>query len=188
MRLQSLSISESISDIIFYHGSTDMHMHGKNGIHIGSKLAATQALQARIGIPAIGEWDGTREYGKTLLAGKNTIERKIEELGYYCDTGFNCGPDVPLNDYYPIQRSYRAVYSDGSLISFNSKPIVFAVVIIGDMINSINRPYTDRRANSAILKDLRSGNAVGGYFYTNISEDEGSISAVVPNSSYLRII
>lgn len=53
-------ILESMNDV-FYHGSTDKGFHGKKGIHVGTKLAATQALEARIGVPAEGEWDGTRE-------------------------------------------------------------------------------------------------------------------------------
>lgn len=173
---------------IFYHGSTDKNLVGKNGIHVGTKLAATQALQARIGVPAEGEWDGTREYSKTLLAGKNTLKNKYQELGYYCNTGFNCGNDVPEEDYYPIQRTERAKYSDGTPISFNSKPIVFPVKIIGRMTNSPYHPYTDEKANSMILRNLKMGNAKSGYYYKNTGEDDGSISAVVPNSSFLKII
>ena len=72
-------LNENYNSSIFYHGSTDKNLEGKNGIHIGTKLAATQALESRIGVPSDGEWDGTREYGKTLLAGKkrlNEIEKE----------------------------------------------------------------------------------------------------------------
>ena len=75
---------------IFFHGSTDENLDGKQGIHIGTKLAATQALEARIGIPATGEWDGTREYGNTPLAGKKTLKRLNNTTKPYCETGFNC--------------------------------------------------------------------------------------------------
>ena len=37
-------------------------------------MAAAQTLQAKIGVPAKGEWDVKHEYGKTLLAGKKTFE------------------------------------------------------------------------------------------------------------------
>jgi hypothetical protein len=173
---------------VFYHGSTDKNLNSKRGIHVGTKLAATQALQARIGVPANGEWNGTKEYGKTLLAGKKTLEKKRIELGYYCDTGFNCGKDLPIEDYYPTERKERAVYSDGNLISFNSKPIIFPVKIIGNMTNTPNNPYSDTKANSMMLRNLNMGNAKSGYYYINIGEDEGSISAVVPDKSFLKII
>jgi hypothetical protein len=173
---------------IFYHGSTDKNLDGKRGIHVGTKLAATQALQARIGVPAEGEWDGKREYGKTLLAGKKTLALKDKELGYYCSTGFNCGRDMPEDDYYPTERKERARYSDGTPISSNSKPIVFPVKIIGQMSNSTRNPHSDSRANSMMIRNLKLGNAKQGYYYINIGEDEGSISAVVPDKSFLEII
>jgi hypothetical protein len=56
------------------------------------------------------------------------------------------------------------------------------------MTNSPNNPHSDDKANSMMIRNLRMGNAKSGYFYTNIGEDEGSISAVVPNSSFLRIL
>ena len=173
---------------VFYHGSTDKNLAGKKGIHIGTKLAATQALQARIGVPAEGEWDGTRKYDKTLLAGKNTLKNKYQELGYFCDTGFNCGRDVPEEDYYPTQRNERAKYSDGTPIPFNSKPIVFPVKIVGKMTNSPYKPHTDEKPNSMMLRNLKMGNAKSGYYYENIGEDEGSISAVVPDATFLKIL
>jgi len=56
---------------VFWHGSPSGDLRGSAyGLHVGSFAAAEQALNARIGVPAEGSWDGTREYGKTLLAGK----------------------------------------------------------------------------------------------------------------------
>ena len=68
-------------DEIFYHGTPDT-ISGTRGIHVGTKLAATQALEARIGVPAEGSWDGTREYGKTLLAGKKRLA-EISRVGRF---------------------------------------------------------------------------------------------------------
>ena len=181
-------INEASDFNTFYHGSTDKNLDGKKGIHVGTKLAATQALQARIGVPAEGEWDGTREYGKTLLAGKKRLNELNKELGYYCDTGFNCGEDLPEENYYPTERKYRAKYSDGTPIPFNTKPIIFPVRIVGMMTNSPHKPHTDEKANSMMLRNLRMGNAKSGYYYTNIGEDDGSISAVVPDKSFLQIL
>jgi hypothetical protein len=166
---------------IFYHGSTDKILGGKNGIHIGTKLAATEALEARIGVPAVGEWDGTREYGKTLLAGK----RKLK--GTFKNTGFNAS-NISEDDYYPTQRSDVAKYSDGTPIPMDSKPIVFPVKIIGRMTNTPRNPHEDFKANGMMMRNLKLGNAKSGYFYTNVAEDEGSISAVVPNASFLQIL
>lgn len=180
-------ITESVSNV-FYHGTPDDRLEGKKGIHVGTKLAATQALEARIGVPVNGEWDGTREYGKTLLAGRKTLERLEKERGYYCTTGFNCGHDTPEEDYYPSDREAKAVYSDGSIILLDSKPIIFPVKIIGKMSNTPYSPMSDDKANILMIRFLKTGNARSGYYYENIGEDEGSISAVVPNESFLKRI
>ena len=177
---------EYIKNGIFYHGSTDKKLDGKNGIHVGTKLAATQALQARIGVPAEGEWDGTREYGKTLLAGQKTILKKEKELGYYCNTGFNC--HAPEKDYYPTERKDRATYSNKIPIPFDCKPIIFPVKIIGKMSNSMYNPHSDIMANSLIMRALKKGNAKSGFYYINDGEDYGSISAVVPDKNFLEIL
>lgn len=171
----------------FYHGSTDTSFSGKRGIHIGSKLAATQALEARIGVPAEGEWDGTREYGKTYLAGTKSLKRREIERGYYLTTGFNAFK-VPEEDYLPAEREEKAKYSDGSEIPMDSKPNVFRVKIVGPMNNTQQTPKTDTAANSLILRQLKLGRAKNGYFYENEGEDSGSISAVVPNGSWLKIV
>lgn len=169
----------------FYHGSTDKNFAGKRGIHVGTYKACKEALEARIGVPAKGEWDGTREYGKTLLAGKNSLAKK-QKSGIFCQTGFNCGPGVPDNDYYPTDRKSRASYSDGTEITFDCKPIIFKVRIVGQMTNSPQHPYTDDKANTMMMMFLKKGNARSGYYYINDAEDYGSISAVVPNGSFLR--
>jgi len=160
----------------------------RNGIHIGTKKAASQALQARIGIPVIGEWDGTREYGKTLLCGKKSLKDKEKELGYYCITGFNCGQDVPEEDYYPSERKTKADYSDRSSVPLDVKPIIFPVKIIGRMSNTQYSPHSDMKANSLMRRSLTMGNAKSGFYYINDGEDEGSISAVVPDKSFLEFL
>lgn len=174
---------------LFYHGTTNKNLKGKTGIHVGTKLAATQALQAKIGVPAKGEWDGTREYGNTLLAGKKTLERMNYIIGYDPIINFNATDDVPEEDYYPIQRKKRATYfSSKELISLNSKPIILQVVIIGEMTNRYDSPIKDSKANNLIYNKLKHGTAKQGYYYINEYEDEYSISAVVPNSSFIKIV
>lgn len=170
-------------DAEFYHGSTDKNMNGKLGIHIGTKKAATEALESRIGVPADGEWDGSREYGKTLLMGMRRL-RELEKSGMHKITGYNT--NAPDDDYYPTDNPKKAKYSDGTVVPMNSKPIVFRVNIIGRMTNSPDNPHSDVTANSMIRRNLKSGNAKSGYFYKNDSEDAGSISAVVPDKSFLR--
>lgn len=186
MRSFKQFLKESSSEKIFYHGSTDKKLEGKNGIHVGTKQAAKEALEARIGVPAEGEWDGTREYGKTLLAGQKTL-REREKKGEFVNTGFNA--DSPEEDYYPTERKdNRATYSDRTPIPFDCKPIVFPVKIIGKMSNSFFSPHTDSQANGLMKRSLNSGKAKSGFYYKNIAEDEGSISAVVPDKSFLEIL
>ena len=56
------------------------------------------------------------------------------------------------------------------------------------MTNTTNKPHGDMRANSMMTRAIKSGNAKSGFYYTNIAEDEGSISAVVPDKTFLEII
>lgn len=169
---------------LFYHGATDMKLSGR-GIHVGTKMAATQALCAKIGVPANGEWDGTREYGKTLLAGKRTLEKLNYILGYDPIMNFNATDDVPEEDYYPKERKKRATYfSTNIVIPFNVKPVIFQVLIVGEMINSYDTPYSDAKAN----KLMSCNNIEKGCYYNNIWEDAGGVSAAVPNGSFLKIL
>ena len=167
----------------FYHGSTDKNLSGKQGIHVGTYKAAKQALEARIGVPASGEWDGEVEYSKKLLAGKNTLNRIEKEEKRYVGTGFNV--DAPEEDYYPEERKERAKYSDKSEIPMDSMPIIFPVKITGSMTNTPNNPLEDFKANGYMRRALKKGNARNGYYYENVGEDAGSISAVVPDKSFL---
>lgn len=168
----------------WWHGTPDMSLIGKNGIHVGTYEAAKEALEARIGVPAEGDWDGTKEYGKTLLAGK----KRLKELGPFLSTGFNCGADVPDENYYPGDRKERANYSDRSLIPFDVKPTMLHVDIIGRMSNTISNPHTDQQANGIMRRSLNSGKAKSGFYYNNDGEDSGSISAVVPDKTFLKIL
>lgn len=183
--MKYLKLFETYSNI-FYHGSTNDLLSGKTGIHIGTYKAAKQALEARIGVPAKGEWDGTRQYDKTLLAGKKTLKRIQEQEGRFVSTGHNCGDDVPEEDYYPTQRDKIPNYSDGSNIELDSKPIIFPVKIIGKMTNSPYNPHSDVTANALMRRNLKLRNAKSGYYYINDAEDVGSISAVVPNGNFLQ--
>lgn len=182
--LGSISESTLFESDTFYHGSTDMNMSGKQGIHVGTYEAAKQALEARIGVPAEGEWDGTRKYGETLLAGENTLTKPENR---WKSTGYNTG-DVPEEDYYPGDRKTKAMYSDRTEIPMDSKPVIFPVKIVGRMTNTTSTPHEDFRANGLMNRALKRGNAKSGFYYENVGEDEGSISAVVPDKSFLQIL
>ncbi len=174
---------------IFYHGGYDKKLSGKKGIHIGTKLAAMQAVQAMIGVPVKGEWDGTREYGKTLLAGKKTLKKLSKKLDYDPIIYFNAMDDVPEEDYYPEDRKKRATYfSSTKLIPLTVKPVVFKVVITGEMTNTYDTPHSDTMANGLMYRQIEQGNAKSGYYYKNEYEDKGSISAVVPDGLFLKIV
>lgn len=170
---------------MWYHGSP-VGQPGQGVVHVGTALAASTALEARIGVPADGKgWDGSREYGKTLLAGKDTLDR-LEKQGYshYPSTGYNCGNDVPKNDYYPSQRTERATMGSGPTavpVPLDATPAVRAYNIVGQMSNNTSHPTTDGRANGLAKRIKNSGT-----YYKNDGEDSGSISAVVPSAAHLR--
>lgn len=139
---------------------------GSSGIHIGTREAAKQALEARIGRPAEGEWDGTREYGKTLLVGH----------------GFGYGARAPKEPHLPTGE---ATYSNREPVPMHVKPDIFPVKIVGEMTNSTASPHEGFRANGLMSGQLKKGTARRGYYYTNVAEDSGSVSAVVPARSHL---
>jgi 2'-5' RNA ligase/ADP-ribose pyrophosphatase YjhB (NUDIX family) len=156
-------------DWIFYHGTPDERAweHGSAyGIHVGTEKAAHDALNARIGRPLEGVWDGTREYGKTLL-----------------DPGQPTGSERGGEARYPTGR---ATYSTGDKVPMDARPSVFPVRITGPMIGHPAAPVEDDYANSRLHGQIARGNARRGYFYRNIGEDEGSISAAVPSAVHLE--
>jgi hypothetical protein len=163
-----------------YHGTPSGDLRGgEQGLHVGTQRAATQALEARIGIRADGQpWDGTQEYGKTLLAGKKTLA-KLDPTGNNV-TGYNV--DVPEEDHYPTIG--KAVYSDKTPVATDAKPNVMPVKITGPMRNTPARPLTDVGANRIGAKIKGQSEAAGAY-YKNIGEDEGSISAVLPGPGHV---
>lgn len=151
-----------------YGGPTDTP--GSTGVHVGTQEAARQALNARVGHRADGkDWDGSTEYGKTLLAGSNTLQK----LGRM-STGYSIGNG---EDHYP---------KPDSATPHHLKPALFPVEIAGKMSNTEDRPQGDWQANGRMRGNLQRGTARSGYFYKNIAEDEGSVSAVVPGWGHLR--
>lgn len=176
----------------WYHGSPT-GFPGTNGpVHLGTEKAARQALEARIGVPAdLQGWTGNREYGKTLLAGKNTLG-KIErgELPYYNhypSSGYNM--DAPDEDYYPKPGS--AYFGDGKNggrgtdVAMSAKPAVRVYQIAGSMSNHPGAPYSDAKANGFAKAQKTRGYSKNGFYYKNDGEDSGSVSAVVPNRNHL---
>ena len=177
IKLKNL-INEIIYDYgIWYHGSPSGDLRGGiTGLHLGTFRAAKQALEARIGIPVEGEWDGNREYGKTLLCGKNTLKQKK-----IFPTGFNC--DVSNDDFYPTESPNHTPY-----LLLTMKPAIKKYKILCPLTNTKNIPYYDETANKYMYKAKKRGNAKMGYYYVNAGEDAGSISVVVPNGSCLKEI
>lgn len=175
---------------VYWHGSPSGDLRGgKTGLHIGTRKAATQALEARIGVPAEGEWDGTRPYGTTKLAGQRTLAQLSLERGYDLRTGVNAGyrGSVPDDDYYPDPKSHTwPRFSDGTKLDENANPSVRPYKISGPMSNSRNTPYEDFKANGYMQAQKTKGTAKRGMYYTNVGEDSGSISAVVPNGDHLE--
>jgi len=169
---------------VWYHGTASQDLRGgRTGLHLGTYKAATMALEAQIGVPAEGEWDGTREYGKTKLMGK----KRIPQTGRYV-SGFNC--HAPDEDYYPAQHPGidKLKFVDGTPMNMAMKPTILKMKIVGRMSNSPWRPHGDWQANGRMAGMIRRGVARSGYYYENISEDAGSISIVVPNGDWVKVI
>ncbi len=160
---------------------------GNGPVHVGTALAAKTALEARIGIPADGKgWNGDREYGKTLLAGSDTL-KKLSAQGYpnnkgFLETGMNAG--APKEDYYitdqPNRLKYATMGGGNTPIPLDAKPAVHAYQVTGALRP---RVLTDEGANRLASKGKLGGM---GAKYTNIGEDSGSISVVVPDKTFLR--
>lgn len=150
---------------VFWHGSPSGDLRGGHyGLHLGTYEAAKQALEARIGTPLEGEWDGTREYGQTMLGPH--------------ETGYEIGdkPHLP---------SGKAVYSDSTPVAMNSRPNIVPFRIVGKMSNTARTAHPDFKANGYMKAAKKKGTAKSGYFYTNEGEDAGSISIVVPGGEHL---
>jgi hypothetical protein len=172
------------NDSVWWHGSVNPEdlRGGRTGLHLGTHAAAHDALNAAIGFPAVGHWDGTREYAKTLLAGKKTlITRGLSQ------TGRNCDRNMPEEDYYQHEHPRGPLkFSNGDPIPEGAKPGIRAYRIVGPMSNSVYSPHDDFKANGYMQAQLKRGTAKRGYFYSNVGEDSGSVSAVVPNGSHVE--
>lgn len=174
---------------VWYHGSPTGFPGPTGQIHLGTMAQARIALEARIGVPADGQgWTGNREYGKTLLAGQDTLER-LKASGTYVNkypaSGHNSGPDVPKEDYYPTQRARIPVMGrDQTPVSMTMRPAVRAYQISGPMGNRTDTPYSDTQANRLANAQQTRGNGKNGFYYKNEGEGEG-VSAVVPNRNHL---
>ena len=165
----------------YWHGTPSGDLRGgMTGLHVGTKQAAMEALEARIGIPADGRgWDGTREYGKTLLAGRDRVASG--QFGKYRDSGYNI--DSPKDDFYAEDHKLPTVGNDVK-VDPSWKPWIRPVLIVGDMDK---RKKTDSAANSLMYKLLSQGKATRGFYYENDGEDAGSVSAVLPNGDHVKI-
>lgn len=162
---------------VFWHGTPSGDLRGgSSGLHVGTAQAAKEALEARIGIPVEGSWDGTKEYGKTLLAGKRTMTEREDMI-----TGLNC--DAPNEDYYPTGK---ARYGDSTTVSLFIQPDIIPVHITGKMTNTPRNAYEDFKAGGYMSAQLKRGQARSGYYYINVGEDAGSISAVLPNAQHIE--
>lgn len=170
------------NDDTWWHGSGSGDLRGgESGLHLGTRAAAEDALNARIGFPAEGSWDGTREYGKTKLAGKNTILKRNE----YGLSGHNVY--APDEDYYPHEHpNGLPMVSRGFVMKPEWKPNIAGYRLKGPMSNTTRTPHDDWKANGYMKRALNKGNAKRGYFYRNEGEDSGSISAVVPDDRHIE--
>ena len=175
-------LTESTNKKVWWHGSASGDLRGgSSGLHLGTRFAAEEALHARIGTPVEGSWDGTREYGKTLLAGKKTIkERGLNNCG------FNCS--APEHDYLPHENKWKHTYPNGDAMPDTVKPSIKPYRLKGPMSNTPNNPHEDFKANGYMQANLKKGTAKKGFYYKNDGEDSGSTSIVVPNGNHVEEI
>jgi hypothetical protein len=194
---------------MMWHGTPDERTWGQGnahyGIHIGTEQAAKDALHARIGKPVEGEWRGNREYSKTLLEGSSSRSMATgardtsadyhpqpasyrEIIRHPKGRGVDYGPPVSRDERDPskLYSAKGAHYSGGIPVPMDAHPSIFPVRIKGPMTNSPSAPHEDFRANGYMAGQLKQGRAKKGYYYENVAEDEGSISAVVPGASHLE--
>lgn len=167
---------------IMWHGSPSGDLRGgTSGLHLGTFDAAKQALDARIGIPAQGNWEGTSKYGDTMLAGRNRL-LEIDPRGYN-RSGYNI--DAPVENYIPMRE---LKYANGDVMPMDVTPAVLPYRIIGPMKNSFYSPMDDARANGVMQGLLKRGQARNGLYYRNIGEDAGSVSAALPGPDHVEPI
>jgi hypothetical protein len=165
---------------VMWHGTPSGDLRGGvSGLHLGTHEAARQALNARIGMPAEGNWTGLRVYGETPIAGERTILSKDQ----YGMTGYNVRP--PMEDYLPKEQ---LKYANGQIMPMDVEPVIYPFRITGEMSNKYYLPMSDMRANATMQGQLKKGQAKRGYYYGNEGEDVGSISAVVPGPHHVQPI
>ena len=168
----------------FWHGTPSGDLKGgTQGLHVGTKQAARDALNATIGFRADGkDWDGTEEYGDVLLAGQD----RIKEIDKWGITGSNC--DFPKENFKLKDRpdiAKKIKHSNGDVIPLNRRPTIVPVRVNGKMWH---KNLTDESANLTMRKKLQKGEAKHGYYYKNEGEDSGSISAVVPDERHISMV
>lgn len=163
-----------------WHGSPNGAVGGGKpsyGVHVGTHEAAKQALEARIGKPHEGSWDGTREYGKTML----NRDQEHHQFNPADRTWTNT-----VDKHPPTLPSSPMKYSDSSVAPMSARPNIQPVRIVGRMTNTPQNPHEDFKANGMMAGQLKRGRAKSGYFYRNVGEDEGSVSAVVPRRAHVE--
>ena len=167
-----MSAIEHLNGRQFFHGTPNGEVGSTvaaYGVHVGTHEAAKQALEAKIGRPATGSWDGTRTYGQTLV--------RSTGAGYGIMNPQGSEPHLPTGE---------ATYPGGSPVPMDVKPNIVPVSITGRMTNTPQTPHDDFRANGMMAGQLKRGRARSGYFYSNVGEDAGSVSAVVPSAAHLK--
>lgn len=91
-------------------------------------------------------------------------------------------------EYPVVHRSTGALAGEGpdAQPDPSVRPAIVPVWIVGPMTNEpLGNLRDDYWANGVMSSNLKRGRARRGMYYRNVSEDEGSVSAVVPNRSFL---
>jgi hypothetical protein len=179
---------------VLWHGSPsdDMTQHGDEGLHVGTYHAAKHALTNVIGHRADGkDWDGTQEYGKTLLMGQDNLMANKLQRAFVQN-------DRPMHDHYPAElRQYSGengmLYS-GSYMDDTWKPNLFPVKLTQPIHPHV---FSDNTANTTMgdyayqKQEFQNGDGEDpgpgqGIAYINHTEDRGSLSVALPHHSHVE--
>lgn len=153
----SRSDFESLPGTMFHGTPSGVVGSGNAPIHVGTQRAALEALGSRM---AMGNPSGNVSGGAAEERYNNAIKESRRP-----------------------ERSGKSNYSNGSPI-VAPDPQIVGGRITGRMVNTPLSPYEDDQANSIASRYQSKNNMRQGLYYSNEAEDEGSVSAVLPRSSF----
>jgi 2'-5' RNA ligase len=193
----------------FDHGPLDQTVEGKRALALESltKWVGGGRVPTRDGDAYVFQYD-TGQYGRYgkgslrvrfegdwMLADQAEVERGdpreaftswLEHASAKSFLGAKLDDTVIREPNDNVHRGSGKLAGAGSDAQPDKGTAMIPVWITGPMSNTPGTPHEDYAANGRMASALKRGIAKRGYFYTNVSEDEGSISAVLPSRAHVR--